>query len=114
MLSRSSIIILDQVISPDRKHKATLFYDDGSATVAQNVRISITKNDDSRIYDSDIFFILTRTPDFNNENHVNMKWKSNDSLLIQYDKWKFTDEIKQFKKFNGISINYDYKEIEFK
>ena len=57
ILSRNSIIILDQVISLDIKHKSALFYDDGCcATVAQNVRISITKNDVSHIYDSDIFF----------------------------------------------------------
>ena len=112
VLSRKSIIILDQVISPDKKHKATLFYDDGCATVAQNVRISITKNDDSHIYDSDIFFLLTRTPEFNNENHVNMKWTSSNSLNVQYDKWDCTDEIKQLKKVKDISINYEVKNIE--
>ena len=112
VLSRRSISILDQVISPDKKYKATLFYDNGSATVAENIRVSITKNDDNHIYDSDVFFLLNRAYKFNEGDYVKLKWKSNKSLIVEYSKWDESDERKQSKKFKGISIEYTVKKID--
>ena len=112
VLSRDSISILEEVISPDKKYKATIFYDNGSATVAENIRISLTKNDDNHIYDSDVFFLLNRAWQFNKGDYVTVKWKSNNSIIVKYHKWDVSDEVKQVKKFKDISIEYKLKKIE--
>ncbi|CEN23784.1 Uncharacterised protein [[Clostridium] sordellii] len=100
VLSRESVEVLKEIESPNGKNKVTIFYDGGSATVPENIRISITKNDDSNIYDSDVIFLLNRIK------NASVRWISNNDIVIDYNRGAYSQEFRKIKKFKNINIEY--------
>lgn len=100
VLSRKSINIIDEVYSTDKTYKCTVFRDNGSLTVSNNIRISLTKSNKKKIYDSDIIFLGNRME------NVSVKWINNNKLNISYEDNEFVDIIKQVKNISNISIEY--------
>lgn len=100
VLNRESVKILKEIESPNGKNKVTIFYDEGSATVSENIRISITKNDDSNIYDSDVIFLVDKI------NNASVRWVSNNDIVINYNKSAYSQEFRKIKKFKNINIEY--------
>ena len=100
VLDRESVKVLKEIESPNGKNKVTIFYDEGSATVSENIRISITKNDDSNIYDSDVIFLVDKI------NNASVRWVSNNDIVINYNKSAYSQEFRKIKKFNNINIEY--------
>ncbi|MFR3557393.1 MAG: DUF5412 family protein [Paraclostridium sordellii] len=100
VLSRESVEVLKEIESPNGKNKVTIFYDGGSATVPENIRISITKNDDSNIYDSDVIFLVNRI------NNASVRWISNNDIVIDYNRGASSQEFRKIKKFKNINIEY--------
>lgn len=100
VLSRESIKVLKEIESPNGKNKVTIFYDEGNWTVSENIRISITKNDDSTIYDSDVIFLVNRIK------NVSVRWISNNDIVIDYNSDSSSQEFRKIKKFKNINIEY--------
>nr|WP_308859826.1 DUF5412 family protein [Paeniclostridium sordellii] len=100
VLARESVKVLKEIDSPNGKNKVTIFYDEWSATVSENIRISITKNDDSNIYDSDVIFLVDRI------NKASVRWVSNNDIVIDYNKGAYSQEFRKIKKFKNINIEY--------
>lgn len=100
VLDRESVKVLKEIESPNGKNKVTIFYDEGSATVSENIRISITKNDDSNIYDSDVIFLVDKI------NNASVRWVSNNDIVINYNKSAYSQEFRKIKKFKNINIEY--------
>lgn len=100
VLDRESVKVLKEIESPNGKNKVTIFYDEGSATVSENIRISITKNDDSNIYDSDVIFLVDKI------NNASVRWESNNDIVINYNKSAYSQEFRKIKKFKNINIEY--------
>lgn len=100
VLNRESIKVLKEIESPNGKNKVTIFYDEGNWTVSENIRISITKNDDSTIYDSDVIFLVNRIK------NVSVRWISNNDIVIDYNSDSSSQEFRKIKKFKNINIEY--------
>lgn len=100
VLDRESVKVLKEIESPNGKNKVTIFYDEGSATVSENIRISITKNDDSNIYDSDVIFLVDKI------NNASVRCESNNDIVINYNKSAYSQEFRKIKKFKNINIEY--------
>ncbi|MCR1850943.1 DUF5412 domain-containing protein [Paeniclostridium sordellii] len=100
VLSRESVEVLKEIESPNGKNKVTIFYDEGNWTVSENIRISITKNDDSNIYDSDVIFLVNRIK------NASVRWISNNDIVIDYNRGAYSQEFRKIKKFKNINIEY--------
>ena len=100
VLNRESIKVLKEIESPNGKNKVTIFYDEGNWTVSENIRISITKNDDSTIYDSDVIFLVNRIK------NASVRWISNNDIVIDYNRGEYSQEFRKIKKFKNINIEY--------
>lgn len=100
VLSRKSINIINEIYSPNKIYKCTIFKDKGSLTVSDNIRISLTKSNKKKIRDSDIIFLGNRME------NVSVKWINNNKLNISYEDDEFIDIIKQIKDISNINIEY--------
>lgn len=100
VLNRESVKVLKEIDSPNGKNKVTIFYDGGSATVSENIRISITKNDDSNIYDSDVVFLVDKI------DNASVRWVSNNDIVINYSNDAYSHEFRKINKFKNINIEY--------
>lgn len=100
VLDRESVKVLKEINSPNKKNKVTIFYDEGSSTVSENIRISITKNDDSNIYDSDVVFLVDKI------NNASVRWVSNNNIVINYTNSAYSYEFRKINKFKNINIEY--------
>ena len=103
VLSRKSINIIEEVYSPDKTYKCTIFKDNGNLTTSDNMRVSLTKYNKNKIYDSDIIFLGNRVQ------NISVKWINNKKLSISYEDSEFVDVIKQV--VNKSDINIEYKKI---
>lgn len=105
VLSRDSVKIVKELKSPDEKYKCTIFLDEGSATVSDNIRISITKSDKKRIYNSDVVFLQNKT------RFADAKWINNKELVISYR--EDSNIINNLSSFEDIKITYKKIESDF-
>ena len=103
VLSRKSINIIEEDYSPDKTNKCTIFKDNGNLTTSDNMRVSLTKYNKNKIYDSDIIFLGNRVQ------NISVKWINNKKLSISYEDSEFVDVIKQV--VNKSDINIEYKKI---
>ena len=69
ILDRDSISIIKEIKSPDGKNKAIVYLDSGSATVPNNIRVAIVKNNKKNAYEYNIVYLQNRS-DFINVNNA--------------------------------------------
>ena len=100
ILDRDSVSIIKEIKSPDGKNKAIVYLDSGSATVPNNIRVAIVKNNKKNAYESNIVYLQNRS-DF-----LNVKWKSYNTLLIEYKEDGDSDIIINKTLYKNINIEY--------
>ncbi|MEE0726191.1 MAG: DUF5412 family protein [Clostridium saudiense] len=98
ILNRNSIKIIEELTSPNGKNKAIVYLDNGSTTVAENIRVALIKSKKKSAYESDVVFLQ------NNSNSIKVEWSDDNNLLIKYED-NINSEILKYKtKYNKINI----------